>query len=213
MPSFSDLVGAPRSNLIFPLVTADSGRVWSCAAYIHEGTGRRHLLGGLDEVGKESLHNAISFVTNNARLILSCLEQGIDGGSQMTPATLYNLQTDVILCLSELDELKCGPSASACAVVALVVALGRCKLVHKETGVTGAVDLRGKVTIVDGVEDKIRGAMNDGMDLFIVPALNLRTAKVTPDIEEYVHRAVKGVSTVVELLQYTIQGKVEGQRR
>ena len=124
--------------------------------------------------------------------------------------TLYNLDTDVGICLGDVNRIKPGLSASACALLALVVLLGRCKLIHEQVGVTGTVDLRGRVEGVGGLIERIRGAMKDEMDLLIVPSVSLEEVVIPPDIEEYTERAVRGVDNVVELLQLAIQGERRG---
>ena len=172
-------------------------------ADINDGTGHRHMSTGMDAIGEESCDVSITFIANNLRIILPSLT--LTDGS--VPTMLYDHRSDVILCLGDLDKMKKGPSASACAALALLVAATKCKLVRKELAVTGTLDLRGRVGVVGGLAGKIEGALVDGVELLVVPQLSLEGASITPELQQYTDKAVKRVNTFVEVLQLTTQGE------
>ena len=113
----------------------------------------------------DSMHAAVSFVSINAGLLLSCLPAARRGGGKGDHPVLYNKYTDIMVALGELDVIREGPSASACAALSIIIAMGRCDMLLPQTGITGDMDLRGRVHVVGGLNAKIQYAMNDGMDL------------------------------------------------
>ena len=108
--------------------------------------------------------------------------------------------------LSELDICKDGCSASASAALSLCVLLGRGKLRCNETAVTGVIDLRGRITMIGDFEDKVQNAMEDGVELFVAPSMNVKVGQLSPDQKAYFDRAGKGVDNIMELLEATVTG-------
>ena len=120
-------------------------------------------------MGQESLRAAQTFVYNNADLLLSCLPTRDKGIS----TALYDDKTDVYQLLGELDRPKKGPSASLCAALSLFILLGRCELKAPDVVVTGTIDLRGRVGSIGAFSEKLDCVMDEEIELFVAPALNL----------------------------------------
>ena len=148
------------------------------------------------------LQVAITLISVNAPLIAQWL------GDQSIPF-LLDKYTDINVTGPRLDIKKEGPSGGACVALALSLLLG-CSMVEEEVGITGTVDLRGRVITVGGVKEKIGHARKEKIPLMIVPwsALwDLRTTGWTEDEKDYLERSVRGAWNLVDVLAAAVQGK------
>lgn len=114
----------------------------------------------------------MSFVLINAARLASWLPGGGD-----SPTVLQDHYTDLELTASGIDSRKGGPSGGACMALAMAQLLGY-SLVEAEVGITGAIDLRGRVHSVGALKEKCQHACRRGVDLMCVPSDDLH------DLEE-----------------------------
>ena len=95
--------------------------------------------------------------------------------------------------------------------MALAVVLGNAKLVGR-LGVTGIVDLRGRIRLIGGLMEKMEQAREQKLEIVVVPMVNLQILeedgyKGWPnDLRDYAKRVTRGASNIVELLGHTIEG-------
>ena len=85
----------------------------------------------------------------------------------------------------------------------------------EEIGITGDVDLRGRLLPVLGVEEKASVAMREGMELFIVPSECFKTYQAhdfnnlsdDPALIDYARRAMQGADTMLDVIHLVMQGE------
>ena len=196
----------------FPYAVTPIGFVWMCAVNITKGKGQRCLLGHLDDMARDSMNTAISFVSINVGSLLSCLPDRGVRGTKVDHPSLYNKYTDVVVAHDDLDVVKEGPSTAALTTLCVIMAMsgGCCELATRRTCITGDIDLRSRLQPVGDIEAKIQVAMKLGMDLMVVPKDTLEDAKLDgDDVLEYAQHKVKGVENIVELMGLVIKGEAE----
>ena len=166
------------------------------------------VAGSFDGNGRLSLEVAITVMAINAPRLRLWL--GASSGWEARRG-LYDAQTNITVNIGYVGNEKEGPSASACAVVALAVVLGNAKLVGR-LGVTGIVDLRGRIRLIGGLMEKMEQAREQKLEIVVVPMVNLQILeedgyKGWPnDLRDYAKRVTRGASNIVELLGHTIEG-------
>lgn len=122
-----------------------------------EGKGQIILTGQLGNVMKESARAAFSYVRSRAR------QFGLD------PKQLA--KTDVHIHVPEGAVPKDGPSAGAAITTALVSAFTK-RPVNRLVGMTGEVNLRGRVTEIGGVKEKVIAGHRAGLKEIVLPKDN-----------------------------------------
>ena len=97
---------------------------------------------------------------------------------------------------------KDGPSAGAAMVTAIVSALTDIP-VHKDIAMTGEVNLRGYVTAIGGLKEKLLGALRGGIKTVLIPQDNEKDLAEVPD---KVKKALQimPVSTIEEVLTHAL---------
>ncbi|GAA5889672.1 hypothetical protein JCM16303_003051 [Sporobolomyces ruberrimus] len=125
------------------------------------GTGRFHLTGQLGEVISESAHLAFAWVKSHAH------ELGI---SDKADHDVFK-HVDLHLHLPAGGVKKDGPSAGVAIVVA-IVSLMRGIPPKSRTAMTGEITLRGAVTPVGGIREKLLGAHRSGIKTVLLPEGN-----------------------------------------
>ncbi len=97
---------------------------------------------------------------------------------------------------------KDGPSAGAAMVTAIVSALTKIE-VRKDVAMTGEVNLRGYVTAIGGLKEKLLAAMRGGIKKALIPKEN---EKDLADIPDKVKRELEiiPVSTIEEVLMHAL---------
>lgn len=172
------------------------------------GTGSRVLLAGVHGVGAEACHVAITWVTIHAKI----LQQMLNPGSPVRHL-LFTAKEDVKVITTQVDCGREGTSLGACVALALVCQLTRCGLVADRVGVTGELDLRGRLLPVSGLADKALAAKNAKVSMMIIPeesfkALNAqRFAEVAEDaVREYALDTFRGAATMMGVFSHAIQG-------
>jgi len=142
------------------------------------GSGHLKLTGSLGEVIKESAELALSWVKTHS------YDLGITNKHAQDPLRIPDAMIDVHLHLPSGAQKKDGPSAGVAMVCAMISLLtGRC--VPPTTALTGEITLRGRVSPVGGVKEKVLGAHRAGANKVIVPWANWK------DVEHEVPKEVR----------------------
>ncbi len=150
--------------------TEVGGEILFIEVALMEGKGRIQLTGHLGEVMKESAHAALSYVRANAKKL------GIN------PKVFQ--ETDVHIHIPEGAIPKDGPSAGAALATAIVSAFTK-KKTDRLVGMTGEITLRGRVTEIGGLKEKIIAAHRAGLKEIIIPKDNKKDlVKVPKNIQK-----------------------------
>ena len=152
------------------------------------GKGDLRLTGSLGDVMKESAMAAFSYVRSHSK------ELGIDD----EVFTKYDFHIHV----PDGATPKDGPSAGVTLTTALVSLLTG-KPVRPHLSMTGEITLRGKVTAIGGVKEKVIAALRAGISDIIMPADN---EKDLHDVPDEVKSAIRFhfVSHIDEVLKFAI---------
>src|SRR6202000_2421470 len=145
---------------------------------------RMTVTGNLKDVMKESISAANSYVRSRATKF------GLE------PPSFE--RTDVHIHVPDGARPKNGPSAGAAMATAIVSVLTGIPI-RKEIAMTGEVTLRGRVTAIGGLKEKLLGAAPPGAHTGLIPSEN---EKDLADIPANVREALEiiPVSTMDEVL-------------
>ncbi|KAJ9662399.1 hypothetical protein H2201_006108 [Coniosporium apollinis] len=134
------------------------------------GTGRVQLTGKLGDVLKESVEVALTWVKAHA------FELGLTHDESEDIMAKRSVH---VHCPSGAIP-KDGPSAGLAHTIALI-SLFSGKAVPPTIAMTGEVSLRGKVTPVGGIKEKLIGALRAGVKMVLLPHANRKDVKDLPD--------------------------------
>jgi len=164
------------------------GDILTIEAVKMPGKGRMSITGNLKDVMKESIAAANSYVRSRATHF------GIE-------PPLFE-KTDVHIHVPDGATPKDGPSAGAAMATAIVSVLTGIPI-RKDIAMTGEVTLRGRVTAIGGLKEKLLAALRSGVKTVLIPQQNL---KDLADIPENVKSAMEiiPVSTVDEVLSHAL---------
>jgi ATP-dependent Lon protease len=97
---------------------------------------------------------------------------------------------------------KDGPSAGAAMTAAIISALTGIE-VRKDIAMTGEVNLRGYVTAIGGLKEKLLAALRGGIKTVLIPSEN---EKDLPDVPDKLKKNLEIVTvrTIEEVLQHTL---------
>jgi ATP-dependent Lon protease len=160
------------------------GDILTIEAVKMPGKGRMTVTGNLKEVMKESISAANSYVRSRA--------------------TKFGLEppqfekTDVHIHVPDGATPKDGPSAGAAMATAIVSVLTGIPI-RKDLAMTGEVTLRGRVTAIGGLKEKLLAALRSGVKTVLIPAENEK------DLADIPAKVIEGleiipVSTMDEVL-------------
>ena len=150
------------------------------------GKGQLILTGQLGNVMKESASAALSVVRSRAERL------GIDNE--------FLQKHDVHVHVPDGATPKDGPSAGAAMVTSLVSTLTKVPI-RAEVAMTGEITLRGRVTAIGGLKEKLLAALRGGITTVIIPEENRKDladipANVTRDLKII---PVKWIDEVLDL--------------
>lgn len=165
--------GEPRPGVVTGLVAYASGGQGSIL-FIEiadmPGKGRVQLTGKLGDVLKESVEVALTWVKAHAFALGIAADDTID---------IMSNRSIHVHCPAGAVP-KDGPSAGLAHTVALV-SLFSGKSVPPTIAMTGEVSLRGKVTPVGGIKEKLIGALRAGVKTVLLPNGNRKDARDLPE--------------------------------
>ena len=137
--------------------TSLGGVVLKIEALLMPGTGKLILTGQLGDVMKESAQAALSYARNHAQ------EFGID----QKRFTEYDLHIHVPAGAVPKD----GPSAGMAMLTSILSVLTD-RVINAKYAMTGELNLRGDVTAIGGVKEKILAAQRNNLSHVILPEQN-----------------------------------------
>lgn len=146
--------------------TAVGGTILPVESTLMPGKGNLHLTGSLGNVMKESGYAAFSYVKSNYR------KYNID-------KNVFS-KNDFHLHVPDGATPKDGPSAGITIAVSLVSLLAN-KKVKVKTSMTGEITLRGKVTSVGGIKEKLVAAQRTGIKTIVLPKQNEKDLENIPE--------------------------------
>ncbi|CAG8954689.1 hypothetical protein HYFRA_00004611 [Hymenoscyphus fraxineus] len=133
------------------------------------GSGSVQLTGKLGDVLKESVEVALSWVKAHAYEL----------GLTHDPAENIMKKRSIHVHCPSGSIPKDGPSAGMAHTIALI-SLFSDKAVPPTIAMTGEISLRGRVTAVGGIKEKLIGALRAGVKTVLLPAQNRKDVKELP---------------------------------
>jgi ATP-dependent Lon protease len=137
--------------------TEFGGDILTIEAVKMPGKGRMSITGNLKDVMKESISAANSYVRSRATHF------GIE-------PPIFE-KTDVHIHVPDGATPKDGPSAGAAMATAIVSVLTGIPI-RKDLAMTGEVTLRGRVTAIGGLKEKLLAALRSGIKTVLIPQEN-----------------------------------------
>ncbi|WP_374274114.1 endopeptidase La [Brevundimonas sp.] len=170
--------------------TEFGGDILTIEAIRMPGRGRMTVTGNLKEVMKESISAAASYVRARS------LAFGVK------PPVFE--KTDIHVHVPDGATPKDGPSAGVAMTVAMVSVLTGIPI-RKDIAMTGEITLRGRVTAIGGLKEKLLAALRSGVKTVLIPEEN---EKDLQDVPENVKAALEivPVSTADEALKWALTG-------
>ncbi|MFZ5670469.1 MAG: endopeptidase La [Pseudomonadota bacterium] len=170
--------------------TEFGGDILTIEAVRMPGKGRMSITGNLKDVMKESISAANSYVRSRATAF------GIK------PPVFE--KTDIHVHVPDGATPKDGPSAGAAMATAMVSVLTGVPI-RKDIAMTGEITLRGRVTAIGGLKEKLLAALRSGVKTVLIPQEN---EKDLADVPENVKSGLEiiPVSTIDEVLARALTG-------
>jgi ATP-dependent Lon protease len=137
--------------------TEFGGDILTIEAVKMPGKGRMTVTGNLKDVMKESISAAASYVRARS------LHFGVK------PPVFE--KTDIHVHVPDGATPKDGPSAGAAMVTAIVSVLTGIPI-RKDLAMTGEITLRGRVTAIGGLKEKLLAALRSGIKTVLIPQEN-----------------------------------------
>jgi ATP-dependent Lon protease len=160
------------------------GDILTIEAVKMPGKGRMTVTGNLKDVMKESISAANSYVRSRATKF------GLE------PPSFE--RTDVHIHVPDGATPKDGPSAGAAMATAIVSVLTGIPI-KKDIAMTGEVTLRGRVTAIGGLKEKLLAALRSGVKTVLIPSENEKDLADIPDNVKAEMKIIP-VSTMDEVL-------------
>ncbi|MEE2848888.1 MAG: endopeptidase La [Pseudomonadota bacterium] len=146
--------------------TEFGGDILTIEAIKMPGRGRMTVTGNLKDVMKESISAAASYVRSRA------LAFGVK------PPVFE--KTDIHVHVPDGATPKDGPSAGVAMTVAMVSVLTGIPI-RKDIAMTGEITLRGRVTAIGGLKEKLLAALRSGVKTVLIPQENEKDLADVPD--------------------------------
>jgi ATP-dependent Lon protease len=179
-----------RAGVVVGLAwTPSGGDVLFVEANQMKGKGGLTITGQIQDVMRESMQAALSWVRSNAKQL------GIDDE--------FFANHDIHIHVPAGAIPKDGPSAGVTIVTALVSLLSG-KQVRPLTAMTGEITLSGNVLPVGGIKEKVLAAKRAGVHDVILPAENKTNVDEDLTPEQLVGLATHYVKTVDEVLEFAL---------
>jgi len=168
--------------------TEFGGDILTIEAVKMPGKGRMSITGNLKDVMKESIAAANSYVRSRATRF------GIE-------PPIFE-RTDVHIHVPDGATPKDGPSAGAAMATAIVSVLTGIPI-RADIAMTGEVTLRGRVTAIGGLKEKLLSALRSGVKTVLIPEEN---EKDLADVPETVKAGLEiiPVSTMDQVLSHAL---------
>jgi ATP-dependent Lon protease len=145
--------------------TSVGGDLLTIEAAAYAGKGKLNYTGQLGDVMKESIQAAMSVVRSRAKTLK--LKEG------------FQEKLDIHIHVPDGSTPKDGPSAGAAMATALVSVLTGRK-VRSDVAMTGEITLRGEITPIGGLKEKMLAALRGGIKTVIIPSDNERELSEVP---------------------------------
>jgi ATP-dependent Lon protease len=170
--------------------TEFGGDILTIEAVKMAGKGRMTVTGNLKDVMKESISAAHSYVRARAPAF------GIK-------PTVFE-KTDVHVHVPDGATPKDGPSAGAAMGTAIVSVLTGVPI-RKDLAMTGEITLRGRVTAIGGLKEKLLAALRSGVKTVLIPQENEKDLAEVPDNVKSALQIIP-VSTMDQVLAHALTG-------
>jgi ATP-dependent Lon protease len=173
--------------------TEFGGDILTIEAVKMPGKGRMTVTGNLKDVMKESISAAHSYVRSRAPAF------GIK-------PTVFD-RIDVHVHVPDGATPKDGPSAGAAMATAIVSVLTGVPI-RKDLAMTGEITLRGRVTAIGGLKEKLLAALRSGVKTVLIPAEN---EKDLADVPESVKSGLEiiPVGHIDQVLAHALTGPIK----
>ncbi len=173
--------------------TEFGGDILTIEAVKMPGKGRMTVTGNLKDVMKESISAAHSYVRSRAPAF------GIK-------PTVFD-RIDVHVHVPDGATPKDGPSAGAAMATAIVSVLTGVSI-RKDLAMTGEITLRGRVTAIGGLKEKLLAALRSGVKTVLIPSEN---EKDLADVPESVKSALEiiPVGHIDQVLAHALTGPIK----
>ncbi|KQS56574.1 DNA-binding protein [Brevundimonas sp. Leaf363] len=172
--------------------TEFGGDILTIEAIKMPGRGRMTVTGNLKEVMKESISAAASYVRARS------LAFGVK------PPVFE--KTDIHVHVPDGATPKDGPSAGVAMTVAMVSVLTGIPI-RKDIAMTGEITLRGRVTAIGGLKEKLLAALRSGVKTVLIPQENEKDLADVPDNVKGALEIVP-ISTADEALKWALTGSL-----
>jgi ATP-dependent Lon protease len=146
--------------------TSVGGTILPVETTMMPGKGNLKLTGSLGNVMKESAEAAFSFIRSHGKKLK--IKQSIFENN------------DFHIHVPDGATPKDGPSAGITMTVSLVSLLTN-RMVKPKLSMTGEITLRGKVTAVGGIKEKVIAALRSGINTIVMPTENKKDLQDIPD--------------------------------
>jgi ATP-dependent Lon protease len=170
--------------------TEFGGDILTIEAIKMPGRGRMTVTGNLKEVMRESISAAASYVRSRA------LSFGVK------PPVFE--KTDIHVHVPDGATPKDGPSAGVAMTVAMVSVLTGIPI-RKDIAMTGEITLRGRVTAIGGLKEKLLAALRSGVKTVLIPQENEKDLEEVPENVKSALEIVP-ISTADEALKWALTG-------
>ncbi|MBI2262115.1 MAG: endopeptidase La, partial [Caulobacterales bacterium] len=170
--------------------TEFGGDILTIEAIKMPGRGRMTVTGNLKEVMKESISAAASYVRARSLTI------------GVKPPVFE--KTDIHVHVPDGATPKDGPSAGVAMTVAMVSVLTGIPI-RKDIAMTGEITLRGRVTAIGGLKEKLLAALRSGIKTVLIPEENEKDLADVPDNVKSALEIVP-IKTADEALKWALTG-------